>query len=185
MTCTGPAHIYANIGSYTVTMTVTDKDNGAGSNTALHIVIFDFKGFFAPIDNLPALNLVKAGSSVPIKFSLTGNAGLNIFAAGYPKSVRIACDASAEVDPVEHYRYCRCQRLEIRRCLRSVSLCLENRKRLGKYLPPVDCCTGGRHAAHGELQVQVRFYRIRFWLPENGSQIYFKSVDQSNPQGFG
>ena len=33
-------------------------------------MIWDFTGFFPPIANLPALNSVKAGSAVPIKFSL-------------------------------------------------------------------------------------------------------------------
>jgi hypothetical protein len=33
-----------------------------------------------------------------VKFSLSGNQGLNIFATGYPKSQQITCDASAPVD---------------------------------------------------------------------------------------
>ena len=34
-------------------------------------------------------NVAKAGSSIPIKFSLHGNQGLAIFAAGYPLSQQI------------------------------------------------------------------------------------------------
>ncbi len=37
-TCTGPAHTYADNGSYTVTVTVTDKDDGAGAKSATHTV---------------------------------------------------------------------------------------------------------------------------------------------------
>jgi len=33
------------------------------------------------------MNTVKAGSGVAVKFSLTGNQGLNIFDAGFPASV--------------------------------------------------------------------------------------------------
>jgi hypothetical protein len=47
------------------------------------------------------LNQAKAGSAIPVKFSLQGNQGLNIFASGFPKSAPIACDATAPVDGVE------------------------------------------------------------------------------------
>jgi hypothetical protein len=55
---------------------------------------YNFAGFFQPVDNLPTLNIATAVSSIPVKFSLGGNQGLGIFAAGYPKSSPIACDAS-------------------------------------------------------------------------------------------
>jgi uncharacterized protein len=90
-TCTGPAHTYTTFGSYVVTINLTDKDGGVGSNTATHVVIFKFSGFFRPVANPPALNLVKAGWIIPVRFSLTGYQGMNIFATGYPKSQTIAC----------------------------------------------------------------------------------------------
>ena len=88
--CTGPAHTYPTFGSYTVTISVTDKDGGTGSNTTTHTVIFNWSGFFQPVDNPPMLNVVKAGSAVPVKFSLGGEKGLNIFDVGYPQSTTIA-----------------------------------------------------------------------------------------------
>jgi len=60
-----------------------------------------FYGFFQPVDNLPTLNVVKAGSAIPVKFSLNGDQGLNIFAAGYPSSVLINCDTGAPQDVIE------------------------------------------------------------------------------------
>jgi uncharacterized protein len=65
------------------------------------ITIFAFSGFFQPVDNLPLLNLVTAGRGVPVKFGLDGNQGLNIFAAGYPRSEQIPCESSATVAGVE------------------------------------------------------------------------------------
>lgn len=62
---------------------------------------FNFSGFFQPVDNLPTLNKVKAGSAVPVKFSLGGDQGLAIFAAGYPLSTRIDCDTSESQDAIE------------------------------------------------------------------------------------
>jgi hypothetical protein len=62
---------------------------------------YNFSGFFQPVDNLPTLNLVKAGQAIPVKFSLNGDQGLNIFAAGYPRSQNIQCDSTAVVDGIE------------------------------------------------------------------------------------
>jgi hypothetical protein len=100
-TCTGPSHAYSTFGTYTVTINVTDKFNGTGSNSGSHIVIFNWTGFFQPVDTLPVLNAVKAGNAIPVKFSLGGNKGLNIFAAGYPKSQSITCDSTEPVDDIE------------------------------------------------------------------------------------
>ena len=100
-TCTGPAHAYTAVGSYTVLVSVTDKDGGTGTSSVGHNVIYNFTGFFEPVVNQPAFNQVKAGSSVPIKFSLNGDQGLDILASGYPKSQSIACDTSAPVTGLE------------------------------------------------------------------------------------
>lgn len=63
--------------------------------------IYSFTGFFQPVDNLPVFNVVNAGRAIPVKFSLGGDQGLNIFEAGYPKSQQIACDSTALVDGIE------------------------------------------------------------------------------------
>src|SRR5206468_9355299 len=48
-------------------------------------VSYRFDGFYRPISNLPTVNNVKAGSAVPVKFSLGSNYGLDIFKPGYPQ----------------------------------------------------------------------------------------------------
>jgi len=68
---------------------------------AFEVQMYDFAGFFQPVDNLPTLNLVKAGQGVPVKFSLGGDQGLDILASGSPTSWQIACDGSAPVDAIE------------------------------------------------------------------------------------
>lgn len=62
---------------------------------------YAFTGFFSPVDNLPTVNLVSAGRAVPVKFSLGGDQGLDIFETGYPKSQQIPCDSTATVDGIE------------------------------------------------------------------------------------
>ncbi len=55
-----------------------------------HWPLYDISGFFSPVNDW---NGVKAGKAVPIKFSLGGDQGLDIFAAGYPRSVAGTCEA--------------------------------------------------------------------------------------------
>jgi hypothetical protein len=78
----------------TKTFMVTAEDN-AGNNTIKTVtnnVFFNFSGFFPPVDNWPKMNKRNAGSNVPVRFSLGGNQGLDIFAQGYPKSQEIPCN---------------------------------------------------------------------------------------------
>jgi N-acetylneuraminic acid mutarotase len=57
---------------------------------------FVFTGFFPPVDNLPILNVAKAGSAIPVKFSLGADFGLDIIASGYPASSETACGTTPE-----------------------------------------------------------------------------------------
>ena len=69
--------------------------------TVIEDVVYSFSGFFRPVDNTPTLNLAKAGSAIPVKFSLGGDEGLSIFATGYPRWQKISCDTSALLDAIE------------------------------------------------------------------------------------
>jgi len=100
-TCIGPDHVYQVGGSYDVRVQVIDKDGGQGGATRALSVVYPFAGFFQPIDNPPVLNSVKAGSVVPVKFSLGGEWGLAVLSAGSPSSTRVVCDTSLPVDAME------------------------------------------------------------------------------------
>ncbi|NJD01606.1 MAG: HYR domain-containing protein, partial [Ruminiclostridium sp.] len=89
------------VGKTTVTWTATDGNGLTTTATQDIIVTYDFAGFFQPVDMNDVVNTVKAGSAIPIKFSLGGNMGLNIFAAGYPKVVAITVDSSTQTDEIE------------------------------------------------------------------------------------
>lgn len=69
-------------------------------------VAYNFSGFFSPVDNPgpgPSFifNKAKAGSAIPVKFSLDGDQGLDIFAAGYPRSEQVDCTAASSMDSIE------------------------------------------------------------------------------------
>lgn len=91
------------IGTYTITYNATDPSgNPATAVTRTVNVIYSFTGFFSPVSNTPTLNSVNAGRGIPVKFSLSGNQGLNIFAANNPYSVSLNCSNSDPgVDVVE------------------------------------------------------------------------------------
>jgi hypothetical protein len=91
----------SDIGTFTATLEVSDGVNPPVSSDATVAVIFNFTGFFQPVDNLPTWNSSKAGQAIPVKFSLAGDQGLNIFATGYPKSEKITCNSTDLVDGVE------------------------------------------------------------------------------------
>ena len=62
---------------------------------------YSFTGFFQPVDN-GLWNVAKAGSAIPVKFSLGGNLGLDILKAGYPTATFVPCPgASAATDAIE------------------------------------------------------------------------------------
>jgi hypothetical protein len=90
-----------SVGTTTVTVTATDAHNNSATATFTVTVLYNFTGFFQPVDNLPVLNVVNAGRAIPVKFSLSGNKGLNIFAANSPYTVSISCDGSAPQSDVE------------------------------------------------------------------------------------
>ena len=95
---TAPSHTYPTYRTYTLTISVTDDDGGVGTSTGSHVVIFNWTGFFPPVDNLPTINVASAGSAIPVKFSLGGDKGLAVFAAGYPRTVLVPCNGTSAVE---------------------------------------------------------------------------------------
>ena len=84
----------STVGSHTFTVTGADTAGNSATATSTYKVVYGFGGFLQPVENLPALNIANAGSAIPVKFSLGGNHGLAVFAAGYPASSPVPCDAS-------------------------------------------------------------------------------------------
>jgi hypothetical protein len=89
------------MGPTTVTATATDAAGNTSSCSFTVTVLYNFTGFFNPVINPPTLNNVNAGRAIPLKFSLSGDKGLNIFAVGYPVSQQVACDSSAPLSELE------------------------------------------------------------------------------------
>ena len=89
------------VGTTTVTATATDTSGNTTVKTFTVTVLYNFAGFFSPVANSPTFNSVNAGRAVPVKFSLSGNKGLSIFAAGSPASSLINCAPNAPITDLE------------------------------------------------------------------------------------
>ena len=83
---------------------------GIGEVTAVigNCDLYDFSGFYRPVQNYPAMNAVflpgaaappvnavRAGYLVPVTFSLHGFQGTKVLAAGFPQSRAIPCGVAA------------------------------------------------------------------------------------------
>jgi Domain of unknown function (DUF4082) len=62
---------------------------------------YDYTGFYQPVDN-KVWNGAKAGSAIPVKFSLGGDQGLAVLNPGFPKVTEVTCPGSSSaVDAIE------------------------------------------------------------------------------------
>ena len=86
-------------GSFSVTVGFTGDETYEPASEGGTVSVVSF-AFLAPVDNAPTVNVVKAGNTVPIKFSLGGNYGLGIL-DGTPIAVKYDCDSGVPQDEVE------------------------------------------------------------------------------------
>ena len=74
----------STLGPKTFTVTAYDRAGNTSRETHRYSVVYDFAGFGSPTAPYPTATAMKAGQSVPLKFSLHGDQGSDIFAAGSP-----------------------------------------------------------------------------------------------------
>jgi hypothetical protein len=71
----------SSFGAHTFRVDARDSSGNAASLVRTYWVVYDFDGFFAPLAPQPTVSTLKAGDDVPVKFSLNGYYGLDVFAA--------------------------------------------------------------------------------------------------------
>jgi len=74
----------SSLGTKTFGVTAYDRAGNVAHETHSYSVVYDFAGFASPVADYPTATPMKPGESVPLKFSLHGDQGSNIFAAGSP-----------------------------------------------------------------------------------------------------
>ena len=83
-------------------MVAEDAAGNAATKSATYVVLFRFGGFQAPVDNPNILNVVNAGTSIPLKWTLldaAGGAYANMSSLQSIYSTQIKCPLEA-TDPV-------------------------------------------------------------------------------------
>ena len=103
VTCNPASGSSFPVGLTSVTCTATDAHTNTATASFTVRVNYSWNGFFQPIDNGDVVNKAKAGQSIPVKFSLGGNQGLNIMTAGYPNFVFGNVPSADTTDEVESY----------------------------------------------------------------------------------
>lgn len=110
--CAGPVVSGAevdtsNSGSFVFAVNGADSAGNTSSTTNRYSVIepgYSFGGFFAPVDNLPTVNAVKAGRTVPVKWSLLDASGGYVSDLGSFRSLssqQVACSSGLPTDAIE------------------------------------------------------------------------------------
>jgi hypothetical protein len=106
--CTGAVLVAGNLdtttpGEHTFSVTATDLAGNLVTKSVTYVVQFTFDGFKPPVDNQPIVNIVNAGRTIPVKWSLKNSAGEFISDLNSVTSVtveRIPCSA-ASTDVIE------------------------------------------------------------------------------------
>jgi hypothetical protein len=89
------------LGTVPTQIVATDNAGNTITVTVIYHVVYNFTGFFQPIDmGNTVVNVAKAGSAIPVKFKLAGNQGLNIFLAA-PSSAAGAFNSDVNYDEIE------------------------------------------------------------------------------------
>ena len=82
------------VGPDFTTMTILSASASTWNVAQRTLQPYDFKGFLGGLANPPSVNRVKAGDTVAVQFSLTGDQGVAFIEAGYPAFASHACGAT-------------------------------------------------------------------------------------------
>ncbi len=91
-------------GSFALTVSATDMAGNTATSSTTYSVTFGFIGFLQPVDNLPSVNSMNAGRTVPVKWQLLDGNGAYIPSLSTFKSLgsyAAACDASVPTADIE------------------------------------------------------------------------------------
>jgi hypothetical protein len=94
----------STVGTHTVSCTATDNAGNTAPGSASYTVAYAFSGFSAPVDRT-AVNVAKAGKTVPLKWRITDGNGAPIttLTSVDVRATGVACDLGETADQLEEY----------------------------------------------------------------------------------
>jgi hypothetical protein len=99
---------FTTVGSKTISVKVTDDDGDFDVETYNISVLYDFRGFFSPVDNpgpYNTMNVANAGQAIPLKWQLldyAGNPVTNLIGVNVT-AVTLTCSLGTTTDLLEEY----------------------------------------------------------------------------------
>ena len=75
----------------TVSFQPSSANYTAAARSVSLAVLYPWTGFFEPTNNPSVLNRAKAGSAIPVRFSLGGNRPAPVVATGSPEVAAVSC----------------------------------------------------------------------------------------------
>jgi hypothetical protein len=93
----------ASVGAKTVACAASDVAGNTTTASAAYNVIFNFVGFFAPVDNPPEINTAVAGRTIPLRWRLTDANGKPVtnLTGVTVTAVNLSCGAATTPDRVK------------------------------------------------------------------------------------
>jgi hypothetical protein len=104
-TASCPAVDTSTVGYHTLTCSATDNAGNTNSASVQYLVTFKFEGFFAPVNNLPALNSANSGQAIPLKWRITdaNDQPITTLSSVTVTAVTLSCSLGTTTDQVDEY----------------------------------------------------------------------------------
>jgi hypothetical protein len=101
----GSAIDTSSVGMRSFTVNAADNAGNSNSTAVSYNVVYNFMGFFSPVDMGSTLNVAKAGQTIPLKWRITDANGAPVTnLSGVTVSVSsLACDLGITEDGIEEY----------------------------------------------------------------------------------
>jgi hypothetical protein len=96
---------FSSIGSKTIRVKIADDDGGFDEKSFTFTVVYNFSGFFAPVDRPNVMNVSKVGQAIPLKWRLTdaGGHAITDLTGVTVKAEDLSCGLAGTTDNVEEY----------------------------------------------------------------------------------
>jgi len=95
----------SSIGTKSFTVNGADNAGNTASDSVSYRVIYNFTGFFSPVENAPTFNIANAGQAIPLRFRITDANGLPVtdLVSVTVTAVSLVCDLGTTANQVEEY----------------------------------------------------------------------------------